>query len=151
MKKTWIWCLLGLLLLASAAAWSQEKKAGGGAEKAVAALEQQWLKSQQTNNTDLLVPLLADGFTNTSNEGKVSNKAESIAEAKATKYSSVDYTDLKVVVFGNTAIATGGFKATGMDASGKPFDDRERFTDTWVKMSSGQWQCVASHQSPIKM
>lgn len=119
-------------------------------EKAVADLEQQWLKSEQTNNVDLLEPLLADGFTNTSDEGKVTIKAQAIAEAKTTKFTSVDYTDLKVMVFGDTAIATGGFKAKGTDASGKPFDADERFTDTW-KMSSGKWQCIASHQSTVKM
>jgi ketosteroid isomerase-like protein len=30
-------------------------------------------------------------------------------------------------------------------------DVHERFTDTWVKMPNGQWQCVASHGSPVKM
>ena len=55
-----------------------------GPEK-VADLEQQWLKSQRTNNVELVEPLLADGFTNTSSDGKVTNRAEAIAEAKATK------------------------------------------------------------------
>ena len=57
MNRTWTWCLIALLSLASAA-WSQDKKAGG-TEGAVAALEQQWLQSQQTNNPDLVAPLLA--------------------------------------------------------------------------------------------
>jgi len=58
---------------------------------------------------------------------------------------------LKVSVFGDTAIATGGEKLKGTDPLGKPLDVNERWTDTWVKMPSGKWQCVASHQSPIKM
>ena len=145
MKKTLILCLLGLLSLASVA-WSQ----GCGTEKAVAALEQQWLQSQKTNNPDLVAPLLADKFINTGSDGKATGKAESLA-AKATKYDSVAYEDVKVTAFGGTAIATGDFKATGTDASGKPLDVHEHFTDTWVKMPNGQWQCVASHQSPVKM
>ena len=148
MKRIGQWCVLAFFLWAAVPFSLSQKNAAS--EKAVADLEQQWLKSQQTNNVDLLEPLLADGFTNTSNEGKVTNKAQAIAEAKATKFTSVDYTDLKVMVFGDTAIATGGFKAKGTDASGKPFDDNERFTDTW-KMSSGKWQCIASHQSTVKM
>jgi hypothetical protein len=44
----------------------------------------------------------------------------------------------------------GVFRATGTDASGKPLDAHERFTDTWVKMPNGKWQCVASHQSRVK-
>ena len=150
MKRTWTWCLIGLLALGSAA-WSQDKKTGGGTEKAVAALEQQWLQSQKTNNPDLVAPLLADKFISTGSDGKVSGKADLLATAKATKYDSADYEDVKVTAFGDTAIATGGFKGKGTDELGKPLDVHERWTDTWVKMPNGQWQCVASHQSLVKM
>jgi ketosteroid isomerase-like protein len=149
MKRIVPWCVLGLFFLATAT-WSQAQK-NAATEKAVAALEQQWLKSQRTNNTDLLEPLLADGFTNTSSDGRVTDRAEAIAEAKATKYTSVDYVDLKVMVFGDTAIAIGNFRGKGTDPSGKPLDANERFTDTWAKMPNGKWQCVVSHQSPVKM
>ena len=149
MKRTWIFCLIGLLSLGSAA-WSQVQTTGG-TEKAVAALEQQWLQSQKTNNPDLVAPLLADKFINTGSDGKVTGKAETLATSKATKYDSAEYEDVKVTAFGDTAIATGGFKAKGTDPSGKPLDVHERWTDTWVKMPNGQWQCVASHGSPVKM
>jgi ketosteroid isomerase-like protein len=149
MKRIVPWCVLAVVLIATAT-WSQAQK-NAASEKAVADLEQQWLKSQQTNNVALVEPLLANGFTNTSSTGKVSNRDESIAEAKATKYTSADYSDLKVMVFGDTAIAIGAFRAKGTDPSGKPLDADERFTDTWTKTSNGKWQCVASHQSPIKM
>jgi ketosteroid isomerase-like protein len=147
MKRTWMWCLIGLLTLGSVA-WSQAQTTGG-TEKAVAALEQQWLQSQKTNNPDLVAPLLADKFVNTGSDGKVTGKAETLATAKATKYDSADYDDVKVTVFGDTAIATGGFKAKGTNASGKPLDVHERWTDTWMKMPNGQWQCIASHGSPV--
>jgi uncharacterized protein (TIGR02246 family) len=149
MKKTFMWCLSGLLLLGSAA-WLQAQQTGD-TEKAVTALEQQWLQSQKTNNPDLVAPLLADKFVNTGRDGKVTNRVETLANAKATKYDSVDYDGLKVTVFGDAAIATGTFTAKGTDSSGKPMDVNERFTDTWVKMANGKWQCVASHGSPIKM
>jgi hypothetical protein len=148
MQKTWMWCLIGLLSLGSAA--SLQAQSTGGTEKAVAALEHQWLQSQKTNNPDLVAPLLADKFINTGSDGKVTDRTESLANAKATKYDSVDYEDLKVTVFGDTAIATGLFTAKGTDPSGKPLDMRERFTDTWVKMPNGKWQRVASHGSPVK-
>jgi len=57
---------------------------------------------------------------------------------------------LKVTVFGDTAIAIGTFKAKGTDGTGKPMDVRERFTDTWVKMPNGKWQCVASQGTAVK-
>jgi ketosteroid isomerase-like protein len=148
MVNTRVWCLLGLASLGSAA-WSQAQVTDE-TEKAVAALEQQWLQSQKTNNPDLVAPLLADKFVSTSGDGKVTGKAESLATAKGTKYGSVEYEDLKVMAFADSAIATGTFKAKGTDPSGKALDIHERFTDTWVKMPNGKWQCVASHGSSIK-
>jgi len=106
---------------------------------------------QKTNNPDLVAPLLADKIIGTGNDGKVSNKAEMLADAKATKYESMEYEDVKVTVFGDTAIATGKARSKGTDASGKPMNNHEQWTDTWVKMPSGKWQCVASHASSIKM
>jgi ketosteroid isomerase-like protein len=139
--------LCALLLLATAT-WSLAQTGAG--EKAVTDLEKQWLKGQQTNNVALIEPLLAEGFVNTDSEGKFTDRAETIAQAKATKYTSVDYGDLKVKIFGSTGVATGTFRGTGTDSSGKPLDAKERFTDTWTKMASGKWQCVASQQSAIK-
>ena len=149
MKNSLMWCLLGLLSLGSAA-WSQAQTTGG-TEKAVAALEEQWLQAIKTNNPDLLAPLLAEKFVTTSEVGKVTGRAETIADVKSTKWTSVENIDVKVTVFGATAIATGGLKGKGTEALGKPIDLDIRWTDTWVKLPSGQWQCVASHASPVKM
>ena len=144
-----MWCLIGLLSLGSAASLRSQQT--GEIEKAVATLENQWLQSQRTSNPDLLAPLLADKFVNTGNEGKVTAKAETLAIVKATKFDSAEYIDLKVTVFGNTAIATGELKGKGTDALGKPFVVDERWTDTWVKMVNRKWLCVASHSSAVKM
>jgi uncharacterized protein (TIGR02246 family) len=141
------WCLLALLAIGSAAS-AQANQPSDSTEKAIAALENQWLQSQKTNNPDLVAPLLADKFVTTSLDGKVRNKDQMIASERQRKYASVEYEDVKVTVFDNVAIATGGYKGTGTD-SGKPFDEHGRWTDTWVKMPSGKWQCVADHNSPV--
>jgi ketosteroid isomerase-like protein len=146
MMKTSMGCLLALLSLVSVAA-SQTVNT----EKDVAALEQQWLQGQKTNNPDLVARLLADKIVVTEADGKVSDKAGTIAFYKSTKWNSADYDDVKVAAFGDTAIATGGFKGKGTDATGKPFDSSERWTDTWMKMPNGKWQCIASQATPRKM
>jgi ketosteroid isomerase-like protein len=148
MKRNWMWCLVVLLSLGGAA-WSQAQSSGD-TEKAVAAQEQQWLQAQKSNNPDLLAPLLADKFVETGSDGKVTGKAETLATLKSTKYESAEYNDVKVTAFGNTAIATGGFKGKVTDASGKAMDVNERWTDTWMKMPNGKWQCIASHASAVK-
>jgi ketosteroid isomerase-like protein len=149
MKKVWILCLVALLSIGSAA-WSQAQTTGAP-EKAVAALEEQWMQSQKTNNPALVAPLLSDKFIGTGPDGKLTDKTQTLADAKGTKYASMEYEDVKVTVFGNTAIATGVSNAKGTDPSGKPVDEHVRWTDTWVKMPDGKWQCVASHASSIKM
>jgi hypothetical protein len=147
MKSVSALCLFGLLSVGSVA-WVQAQKADDTAEKTVAALENQWLESQSTNNPDLVAPLLADKFVSTSAAGKLETKEQLLTAAKQRKWSTVGYGDVRVTVFGNTAIATGTYKGKGTDA-GKPFDENERWTDTWVKMPSGKWQCVANHNSAI--
>ena len=79
------------------------------------------------------------------------SKAEMLADSKATKYDSIDYEEVKVTVFGDTAIATGGSKAKGTDAAGKPIDEHVRWTDTWVKMPSGKWRCVGLSVAAAEM
>jgi uncharacterized protein (TIGR02246 family) len=149
MKNHLIWCVCAALALVVSGA-SQAQQAAGDTEKAVAALENQWLQSQKTNNPDLVAPLLADKFVGTGADGKVENKSDSLAEAKARKYTSADYENVKVTVFGDAAIATGVFKGEGTESTGKPFKEHERWTDTWVKMPDGKWQCVATQGTMIK-
>lgn len=149
MNRRVIYSLLGILSL-GAAGILQAQMPMGDTEKAVAAQEHQWLQSQKTNNAEMLAPLLAEKFINTDKDGKVTNKVQTLADAKGAHWISVEYENLEVVVYGDAAVATGEFMGKGTDSKGKPLDELERFTDTWVKMPGGKWQCVASHGSAIK-
>jgi hypothetical protein len=148
MKQAWIWC--GLAMISGVNTGWAQTGATARAQKVVAAREQQWLLSHRTNNPDLVAPLLGKSMVVTLSDGRVHDKAGILAIAKKTKYDSVNYTDVKVRVFGNMAIATGGFDATGTDEAGKPFEAHERWTDTWLRIPSGKWLCVASADVPIK-
>ena len=107
--KSIIWGLLsGVLMLSGLAAQA------GTAEEAVIAGENQILKSQQTNNAELAAPLLADKYVSTDQDGTVLvGKEANLADAKLTTFSSTDYTDMKVTVFGDAAVATGAFASKG--------------------------------------
>jgi len=142
--------LLGALSLGCAVV-AQAQQATGATEKAVAALEEKWVQAERANNAELITPLLGDKFVMVDQDGKIFNRTEAIADAKATKFSSVEIEDLKVTVFGDTAIARGTYKSKGAGADGKAFDSHSRWTDTWVKMPNGKWQCVASHGSRVTM
>jgi ketosteroid isomerase-like protein len=147
MRKIAIWLVVGSCLFAAFAV------AGNAQEKTAAAvkgLEAKWAEAMTSGNADQLEMILADKFVNTNSDGKVSDKKESITEMKSIKWSSAANDDIKVTVFGNTAIAVGVFNGKGTSSKGEAINIHERFTDTWMKMPSGKWQCIASHTSPIK-
>lgn len=150
MKRMLVWCAVVLISL-MIAAQAQDKKTGGGTEQTIAGLEQQWAEASKASNPEPIAALLADKFVNTDSDGKVIGKAETLAHTKAAKWETNQISDVKVTVFGDTAIATGNWVGKGKDQNGKPVDTHERWTDTWMKMSNGKWQCVASHSSTIKM
>lgn len=143
--------LLGLFgtIAVAVATWSHAQTAGSETEKAVIALENQWLESEKTNNPDLAAPLFGDKYIATGSDGKLEDKAQTLADAKARTWASGEYEDVKVQAYGDVAIVTGGYKGKGTD-SGKPFAEHLRWTDTWVKMPDGKWQLVASHYSAVK-
>ena len=139
-------------MLALAGGVAAQTATPGAAEQAVTAAENLWLKSQQTNNVDLVASLMADKVVETTAEGEVLVGREAVlADAKTVTWSSVTYADLKVTVFRHTAIATGTFVGKGKDATGKTLEEKVRFTDTWVEMSAGKWLCVATQDTALKM
>jgi Domain of unknown function (DUF4440) len=145
-----ICCLLCALMLAAV----ERARADSDVDTLVAimSVEQTWLKSEVTNNPDLIGPLLADNIVDTTVEGKLlTGKEAVIADAKTVKWSQAEYQNIQIAVHGDTAIATAIFNGKGADTAGKPVDVHEQFTDVWVRMSSGQWQCVATHGTLIKM
>jgi len=96
--------------------------------------------------------ILADEYLYTDDKGKVLNKTEDLATYKnrQSKIESAETTDQKVRVIGNNAaVETGTFHVKGTDKDGKPFDETERYTTTWVARN-GQWQIIADHTSEIK-
>jgi hypothetical protein len=148
MKNKLLLSLVASMSLVAASA-SHAQATSAGTEKAITALEVQWLQSEKTNNPDLAAPLFGDRYIATGSDGKLEDKAQTLADAKARTWTSAEYEDLKVQAYGDVAIATGAYKGKGSD-SGKPFAEHLRWTDTWVKMPDGKWQLVASHYSVVK-
>lgn len=149
MKKTMTWMFVGVLSLGYAL-MAQASDMNGAAEKAVTALEQKWMEAQRDNKSELEAPLLADKYVLIDQNGNILDRTQMLAAEKATKYTAASLEDIKVTVFGDTAIARTLNKYKGTDPKGQPLDSNARWTDTWVKMPDGKWQCVASHGSNVK-
>ena len=124
--------------------------AQGGVEKALLDLEQQWVKAQLAGNAQALDPLLAADFVSLQSDGTMQTKAVYVGNTTKTKWQTSAVSDMKVQLHGDAAVVTGIWTGKGVDPTGKAFDSRERFADTWVKMPDGKWQCVASASATIK-
>jgi len=64
-------------------------------------------------------PLLSGGLQTNNVGRRCCGKDAVLADAKSETWSSAEYTDLKVTLFGRTAIATGTFIDKGANAAGK--------------------------------
>jgi len=118
-------------------------------EQQIKKLEIQWADAGVQKDVAAIERLLADDFSETAPDGLVYTKAQEIAYLKSGEdvVSSYTYSDMKVRVYGDTAVVTyvGKQKETfkGRDISGT-----SRWTDTWVKRG-GAWQIVACHGTMI--
>ena len=144
-------CEIALLLtvgLISVPYSSSEKDTA--TQKTIAALEQQWAVAQRDGKSAAVAPFLADDFINTDTSGQAYGKDKLLSNLKGGKWEHNEIGDVKVTVYDKTAIATGTWTGKGIDGDGTKIDRYERWTDTWVKMANGKWQCVASQQTEVK-
>ena len=116
---------------------------------AILHLEQQWAAAQRDGKPDVVAPMLADDFITIGTDGKFTGKRELLAHLDRGDWEQNEISEVKVIVHGETAVATGLWTGKGMMGNRK-IDLHERWTDTWVKSATGQWQCLASQQTEIK-
>jgi ketosteroid isomerase-like protein len=106
----------------------------------------------QNGTPEEMEKFLANEYIYTTETGIVVNKAEELENHtnRSSKIESIETTDQKVRILGNnTAVETATIRFRGTDKDGKPFDNTERYTTTWVWRGL-RWQIVSDHSSPIK-
>lgn len=138
--------IVALLLAGSVVSSSpaqQPKQSVSPDERAVLDLEDAWAKAVVKRDAATFKRLLAPGFIYT--EDARVQTGEELTRDIVTGTDTVTEArnqELKTHTFDNTMIVTGWLVMRGR-SSGKPFEHRYRFTDTWVKRG-GQWQIVAA-------
>ncbi|HKQ79513.1 MAG TPA: nuclear transport factor 2 family protein [Blastocatellia bacterium] len=132
--------------LVSLPAFAQEKKVSNGVEQAVLKLEQQWEDALLKSDVAALEKIYDDSLVYTHSTGGVDNKAVYVGNIKsgATKYESMKRDDIKVSVYGNTALVTCHWEVHVM-ARGNKIDTNARYIHVYVRQKDG-WKMVA-HQS----
>ena len=147
MKRTSIIAALVLSAVSSAIAQQQSAQTRDAAstEQAVQQQDQVRIRAQITADTIALRRIYADDFLGIGPTGVVRNKAEVIADftTHALTYQSITTAEVRVRVYGNTAVETGRSTMVGQDR-GKDVPRENRFTRVWV-MTDGRWQLVANH------
>ena len=144
--------LMAVMWAAGMLVWAQQESKSDTKSKIVA-LEQACNQAYKSADTKALDSLLDDGIVLVNDDGSVQTKAEFLASIKSSpsqagsQEQQVVPESMSVHVFGNTAIATGVFRAKGVEG-GKAYSRRERFIDTWV-LKDGQWRCVGTDATPI--
>ena len=140
--------LLVVLTLSLAAAQAKGKD-DAESEQAIQKLERAWADAFVKADTAAIEKIEADDFVFVDPTGKVTGKADDIRDLKTGdfKCQEMKLDELKVRIYGKTAIATGlaTLKATYKkeDMSGK-----YRFTDVFVRKKDN-WQAVSSQLTPI--
>jgi hypothetical protein len=131
--------LITLSLLVVPMAWSQ----GGNAEQQIKTLGEQLNAATLKADTSFLEKVLADDYTGVRGDGSVLTKAQEIEKYKsgAIKYETNEIKDLKIRVYGHTAVSTSlSFSKNIRD--GKEHIGTTRNIRVWVKRQ-GAWKCVA--------
>ena len=149
MKRTPIIAALVLSTVSSAIAQhpSARPRAATSPEQAVQRQDQERIRAQISADTLALRRIYADDFLGIGPTGVVRNKAEVMADfaSHALTYQSITTAEVRVRVYGNTAVETGRSTMVGQDR-GKAVPRDNRFTRVWV-MTAGRWRLVANHYS----
>ncbi len=103
-----------------------------------------------TRDADAYKRIMADDFIFTAADGKVSDKKGEIegVRTRPLTFESGKSDDVRVRVYGNTAVVTGRFTAKGKN-DGRDITFIERYTAVFVKRG-GRWQMVAEQATEIR-
>jgi len=128
----------------------KEKTKGGKAsvEQALMQMERDWTEAGLKKDVATLDKILADDWVGEGFTG-ATTKAQALADLKSgdSKQDSVTLGEMKVRVFGNTAVVTGTDDEKS-SYKGKDTSGHWIWTDVFVKRQ-GRWQAVASQSTQM--
>ena len=128
---------------------SARRNSKGSVEQAIRQVDHERIQAQIDANAMVLNRIYADDFIGIGPSGTVRNKAQVISDFTSgdLKFQSITTDDVRVRIYGNTAVETGRSTMIGQD-KGKVVPRDNRFTRVWVKQV-GRWRLVANHYSPL--
>ena len=147
--------VIAVLVFSAAAsiALAQEQSArtnqNRSVEQVIRQLDHERIQAQIGANAVALDRIYADDFIGIGPSGTVRTKPQVISDFTSgnLKFQSITTEDVRVRVYGNTAVETGLSTMIGQD-KGKAVPRDNRFTRVWIN-EVGRWRLVANHYSPL--
>ena len=142
-----------LLITATPFVFGQTKRRKGntdsGTEQELLKRNREYDEALVQEDASALDRIFADEFIYTSTTGEPINKRQQLEAIKSgdLKFEYGKSDEVRVRVYGNTAVMTGRFIAKG-EYKGKVFEAPERYTAVWVKRHR-RWQLVAEQGTRV--
>jgi ketosteroid isomerase-like protein len=138
-----------LATLSATPARGQGASAGPSVEDQLKKMEKDRAAAVVKGDVATLEKLTSDDYILINANGQLSDKPTTMNNIKTgnIKLTANDVSDLKVRVYGNTAVVTGKSDAKG-SIGGRELKGPVMFTRVYVK-KDGKWQSVAFQQTPI--
>ena len=149
MRKTLVISVLIFTTVSIALAQKQSarRNQNRSVEQVIRQLDYERIQAQIGANALALNRIYADDFIGIGPSGTVRTKAQVISDFTSAdlKFQSITTDDVRVRVYGNTAVETGRSTMIGQD-KGKAVPRDNRFTRVWIKQGA-HWRLVANHYS----
>ena len=141
--------VLALCVVLAQPAFGLPKRDNHAVHKQIEALEEQWRQAIISNNVTEMDHLLADDYIGISANGTVETKAQALAQRKAgtVLIKTLDINDLKVRVYGDTAVVTSKADLEGTNGQ-SDISGNYRYTRVYNRRL-GQWKIVSFEASRI--
>jgi ketosteroid isomerase-like protein len=151
MRKTFVMAVL--VFTAASIAVGQKQSAQRAPNRSVVQVirqvDHERIQAQIGADAVALKRIYADDFIGIGPSGTVRTKPQVIADFTSgdLKFQSITTDDVRVRVYGNTAVETGRSTMIGQD-KGKTVPRDNRFTRVWIKQQ-GRWRLVSNHYSTL--
>lgn len=141
---------ISVLLLFASPAWALlPHRESHDLHKQIEALEMQWRDAVLHNDVRQMDRLLADDYLGISANGTVETKSEELAQSRAgtLRIQSLNLNDIKVRIYGNTAVVTSRAELTGVNGQ-SDISGNYRYTRVYNKRY-GKWRIISFEASRI--
>jgi ketosteroid isomerase-like protein len=146
LKQIWILCLAAALV----GSGTEMARAQGATERRVMELDRELANAYVKGDTAVVDRLEAVDYVFTGPNGGMTGKGDDISDLKSGNFraEAIELSDLKVHLYGKSAIVTGKATLKNCKYRGSDISGDYRFTDVWAE-TGGAWQVVASQTSAL--